>query len=191
MKTLALVVLIVAALVLLGWQFDVEFLKTPIRGLVSMNPVTALLFIALALAFLLLKARVTTMRRIPVVQVLLLMVVGVAAARLLGYMWPALPQVDQFLYKQALVRASAMSGGMAPNTAVNFVLQATAMLLLLRSESGARLGQYLVGTSQVLTLFALLGYFFAVPEFLGLLPYFQWPFTQRSVSSCLDSPCCL
>lgn len=169
---LALVVLIVAILVMAGWQFDVEFLKTPISGLVSMNPVTALLFIILSIAFLVLKWRHVALRNIPAIKFLLWSVILIALARLLGYVWPSFVQVDQLLYRQSLIHANTLSGGMAPNTAVNFVLQAGAILLLLRNEKGARIGQYIVGASQVLTLFALLGYFFTVPEFMGLLPYF-------------------
>lgn len=46
-------VIVVGVLVIAGWQFDIERIKYPIPGLVGMNPITALSFIVLGIAFLL------------------------------------------------------------------------------------------------------------------------------------------
>jgi hypothetical protein len=42
---IACLVIIIAMLVLSGWQLDIEIFKRPARGLVAMNPITALCFI--------------------------------------------------------------------------------------------------------------------------------------------------
>ena len=44
-----LLAMLVGSLVTLGWHFDIELLKQPIRGSVPVNPTTAACFIALGL----------------------------------------------------------------------------------------------------------------------------------------------
>ena len=51
-KYLSAAILLIASLVLLGWWFDIDVLKKPLSDLVTMNPLTAVLFILASLSFL-------------------------------------------------------------------------------------------------------------------------------------------
>ena len=48
---LRLIVILLGCLVLMGWSFNITFLKHPFPGTVAMNPVTALFFIFAAISF--------------------------------------------------------------------------------------------------------------------------------------------
>src|SRR5688572_33420267 len=53
-KFFAYTVIVIATLVIIGWQFNLNFLKRPVPQLAAMNPATAISFIFCGFSFLLL-----------------------------------------------------------------------------------------------------------------------------------------
>jgi hypothetical protein len=53
----ALIVTVISALVLVGWSFEIDFLKRIIPGYVFMNPTTAVAFVLSSIALWLLQSR--------------------------------------------------------------------------------------------------------------------------------------
>ncbi len=156
--------------VLAGWYFEVEVLKSLLHpGGVSMNPLTAVLFVLSGLAVGLLDrggADPTPMRgRAGGVHGL-----GIAALALLTLMdnvLPWLPAVDAVLFPSELGE-----NRMAPNTALCFILAGGALTLLDRRVGNGHLpAQGMILATGAITLLALTGFLFSVGTFYGVEGY--------------------
>ncbi|HEX8203352.1 MAG TPA: PAS domain-containing protein, partial [Isosphaeraceae bacterium] len=156
------VVLVVAALVLVGWVLEVAVLKQVFPGLVAMNPMTAVAFLLAGTGLGLL----ATGRRIPGAAC------GVAVAAvgllklgevLLG--WGV--EVDRWLF-----RGSLGTNRMAPNTALNLLLSGGALVLL--HAEGRRRGavaQILALATAVVAMLALIGYCYSITTLYGIASF--------------------
>src|SRR5687768_15392473 len=112
--------------VLVGWQLDVEFLKSLLHpGKVAMNPATAVCFILLAAAVWLVAKFPTPQRRMTIARGLACVVAGVALVRMCGYV-----AGGDFLVDRLLFRSKLGDNVMAPNTAIAFWLTAFSLLVL-------------------------------------------------------------
>lgn len=158
-----LVALLVAVTVLAGWSVGSQTLIRVVPGLVAMNPLTAVCFIASAAA-LMLAGRDSARRWLPTALGSMVALVGVV--RLVGYIGWYLP-IDRWLFAAQLDLGVAVPNRMAPNTALNFCLSGLAIVALV-------LGRY--RSSQVLALgtastacIALIGYAYSVTSF-GQVP---------------------
>src|SRR5262249_43022308 len=133
-------VILIGALVLVGWGWDIEPLKSVIPGKTAMNPGgTALAFLLAGVSLLVLSA--SDPRRFRSLGMACAgIVVGLALLRLGGYLggWDGGP--DQFLFRGKLDQEALYTGHpnrMAPNTAAALLLVGLALLLLdARSRRG-------------------------------------------------------
>lgn len=117
--TLAATVLIgVAVLALVGWQFDLSPLKRLFVGLTPMNPLTALCFIALGAN---LAVRTWRPHRIALADCFAGAVVIVTSCRLGAYLFGADFPLDKLLYSSELLREQ-IHNEMAWSTATLFLL---------------------------------------------------------------------
>jgi PAS domain S-box-containing protein len=119
-----LIVALTGLLVLLGWHFDILFLKAVLPGYTTMKVNSALALIAFALALLLLTP---PLNRIPHAQTwgrLLTLFGGlIGFATLLQYIVHIDLRIDELFYKDLeRVGANYSSGRLAPITAINFIL---------------------------------------------------------------------
>lgn len=57
-RYLTALVILIAGLILIGWQFEIDFFKKPIPELLAMNPVTAFAFICLGISFFLSRQKI-------------------------------------------------------------------------------------------------------------------------------------
>lgn len=172
---LSVAVVLVAGLVLVGWQFDIEMLKRPIPKLVAMNPVTAFLFVlsGVAVLFQLIRA---SKRSSNVSLVLAFIVTGVAVVRLFEIISSIEIGADRFLFSDKL-EADAMwvvSNNMAPNTALCFTVIAISIIKWTRNSNttGEKFGNGGIFGVLILGFFSVLGYFYGVSEFYSILAYF-------------------
>ena len=127
-RAAGLVAPLVGTLAIAGWAFDIETFTRGVPGLTAMNPATAIGFICLG-ASLTILCRTTSrsMRRVANVLALLPTLVGVS--RLLALAGLPDLELDQVLFRAKT--AVAHFGGpnrMAPNTALNLVLLAVALI---------------------------------------------------------------
>jgi len=150
----------VAASALLGWAFDVELLRSLIPGLISMNPITGVAFVLAGLSLLL--SRGPARSRVALACALAVALIG--AARLLGYLTPLDLGLDRLLF-------SSQVGGnlMAPNTALNLLIDGAALALLALGMA-IPVAQFLAMGAAAIAFMALLGYLFDVP-LIGLPGY--------------------
>ncbi len=156
--------LLVAALVLVGWQFNIQSLKYPIAGLAGMNPLTALCFLLLGIAFFFLKTR-KSVRYIP--QTLSAIVIGISLFKLVSGFIPSLPQIDRLFYPgKIILPGSGQANTMATTTALCFILSGFSLLLVNYERHKKRMySHYLAVAVLMFAFFILLGYLYGANEF--------------------------
>lgn len=160
----------VSSLVLVGWAFDIEPLKRIFPGLVAMNPTTAVSFMLLSISLWLSRPENTGRSTLSVTWVCggLVVMVGYLKLGELLFGWTA--GIDQWLFTDKLTRdATGQPNRMAPNTALNFLLQGCALLLLhVKTRRGFYLAQVFVGVSIFTSLLPVIGYIYGMKPFYGI-----------------------
>jgi len=120
----------VGILVLLGWVLDNETLKRVMPGLVAMNPVTALSFIACGISLGLLTRSPLSRRRRAIANVMAASVALLGLFKLVEVIVGWEVGVDRLLFASKLetTLVGQVPNRMAPNTAFNFLLLGVALL---------------------------------------------------------------
>jgi signal transduction histidine kinase/DNA-binding response OmpR family regulator len=170
-RALLRLVLLIGGLALVGWQLDIDALKSVLPRRVAMNPFTALGFLLAAVSLWLLEAepdgpaRRVWMRRAAWVGAGSVAAIGVVT--IVGYVLGENIGLDQLLF-----RARLGGNRIAPNTALNFLLVGLALLLFAaESRWGIRPAQLLALLPTAIALMSLLGYVYAVGELYGIGSY--------------------
>lgn len=162
------VVVLIGVLVLIGWEFNIELFKRVVPGLVAMNPTTAMTFVHTGIALVLLQpSRAPLLRAWGKILAWLVMAIGLA--RLTGYVAGWEGNIDQLLFREKLnAEDPLMPNRMAPNTALCFVLQGTALVLAdVRTRRSIFPAEFLALAVLILSLLAITGYAFGVRPFIG------------------------
>lgn len=147
----------IAGLALAGWAFDFDTARG-FGGGVSMNPVTASLFILCAAAFLLHRGAASRQLASRVLAVVV-MLVGLTV--LLKYAGGIDFGIDRLLFAKKLIKAGEIPNEMALNTALAFVLAGIA-LLIIRTETrkGFCPAQLFAIGGLVIAVTAIIGYMY-------------------------------
>lgn len=164
---MALLVLLLAITVLLGWQFEIDFLKRPLPESVAMNPLTAVGFLLSAFALLNLKKE-------KVLKFLSYSLLALGLAKLFSVMVGLNIPVDTtlFQHKLELDLVNGVSNRMAPNTAIGFVLVGLAFLLRTFKNPSTWVIEIITLLVLMQGSLSIIGYGFQVPEFYGILSMF-------------------
>ena len=148
------IVIFIPSLVLIGWQFGIEALKTVLPNVVAMNPVTALLFILCGISLYLIKED-SSIKKQQIGKYVGLAVAVIGIIRLTGI------NFDLALY-DLLYRNSLLGDKVAPNTALNFVLTGLSIYLVdFRKKQIYFPSQLLALIAFIIALLALIGYLYA------------------------------
>ncbi len=163
----------IAVAVLLGWQFDIEPLRQPVRH-VAMNPATALSFILSGLALYLLASKNFTKQKQIAGYFFSAIVLLIGILRLAGIFFTDV-RVDHILFGGKLEKVLTSTGNtsrMAPSTAFFFILTVISLLLINVETSKKRMpAHYFVLSIFLFALLSLVGYLYQVPAFYGILAY--------------------
>lgn len=130
-RWLSATVVLIATLVLLGWEFNVDLLKRMVPGLVAMNPLTASCFVLLGCSFFLMTQKSNT-RSFGVGYLLASLVILLAGIKIADVLYDFSIQPDMLLFPEK-IKATVINGRpnyMAPNTALCLILTGIALLLL-------------------------------------------------------------
>jgi len=165
-------VILIGILVLLGWQFDIVILKQFIPGMVSMNPITAVSFIFLGAAFLLLQQREEQRSSRLIAKTLASLVLLIGSLRLSADFTSYDTGIDRLIFpdKIATDLFNNRSNIMSPITAFNFTLISFSLLLL--SNKKTVLTQHLSLLTAFIALLSVIGYVYEVTAFHGVFSYF-------------------
>src|SRR5882672_420464 len=160
---------LIAMLVLAGWILHIETLKRLVPGFVAMNPAAAVCLLLLA-ASLYCKCHFNSRSARWLALGFALMVAAVGAARLLSYAFGWKIHVDELLFASRLNGpAEPRPNRMAPNSAFNFIVCATAVLLTGHPKLWWKwLRQCLALLSATIALLAVIGYAYNVSAFSGV-----------------------
>ena len=155
---LRLIVILLGCLVLMGWSFNITFLKHPFPGTVAMNPVTALFFIFAAISLMLSNSRWQK-----VAFLLASLVFGLAVFKIITVVLNAPSYFDTYLFGPK-VRSDVVddiSNSMAPNTAIEFFFSGLALLFLPLQNKGIKnYSQYLALVILIISIFSISGYLY-------------------------------
>lgn len=152
----SLIVFLLGATVLIGWTFHVPTLTSVLPGLVAMNPLTAVAFMACALALEVLPATPGLRAHRITARTIAAVVWIVSSLRLLGYVLHFDPVVDRVLFPSAVQR---IGNRMAPNTALAFMFLSTARLFATTPRPRlVRVAHLLTIPAAVIGFITLVGY---------------------------------
>jgi two-component system cell cycle sensor histidine kinase/response regulator CckA len=160
-------------LVLVGWQFDIEPLKTVFPRLVAMNPLTALAFEISALSLWMLVSPVPRLGR-RLGEFFAAAVVSIGSLQICATFLGWNLGLDRALFRHKLEAvASQFPNRMAPNTALAFLAVGIALLLL---HEGRRffLAHALTVAAALIAFLTLVGYLWSlkglsdVPDFIPM-----------------------
>ena len=152
----------VGCLVLCGWAFHIELLKSVLPGLVVMKANTALgLAFSGTSLWLLLPGKSHTRRR-QIAHFLALLVMVIGAATLIEYLFGLNLRIDQLLFNEPTGTVATYSPGrMAPTTTTAFLAMGLALLLLdWETRRGHRPAQVLSLWAAVVAMMAIVGYIY-------------------------------
>lgn len=162
----------VGTLVLVGWTFDLQPLKSVLPGLVSMKANTALAFLlaGVSIAAWTIQKRgrtVTTILRIAATGIVL-----IGGATLAEYLVDCNFGIDQFIFADRELSDTSHPGRAAPATAANFVLLGAALLLLPFERLFARrLTESLALAVCLVAAVALIGYLYGTQSLYKISSY--------------------
>ncbi|MFH2232282.1 MAG: GAF domain-containing protein, partial [Patescibacteria group bacterium] len=161
---------VVGLLVLIGWAFDIEILKSPLPGAVSMKANTAAAFLLAGLALILLQ------RSRPIANALVrfcaLVIALVGFLSLCEYLFAWTLGIDEILFREpGVLIATSHPGRMAPNTALNFALLGFAFFVLtIQRFRSSLLVEFPLIFSLSISVIGLTGYVTGLLDLTGLGP---------------------
>ena len=173
-KLLPVFVIIISALVLVGWQFNIELFKRLFPNLIAMNPLTAVAFIFSGFSFRLLFVNGDSAAKTLIAKILALLVVMIAAFKLFELVSGFHIGLDQVLYHTELHKEQVLGfvNVMAPNTAFCFLLTGLGLVLFNYESANRKLpAHYIALVVAFLALLSVVGYMYRVEKFYSVLRF--------------------
>ncbi|MEG4329386.1 PAS domain-containing sensor histidine kinase, partial [Microcoleus sp. herbarium5] len=167
-KKASIAVMAIGCTVILGWIFDLQFLKSILPGLVTMKANTAVCFILGGFSLFIQQIRRTkfTARKYQKNHKYLIwgcsfLIILISLLTLVQYSFSLDLGIDQLLFKESYtLTITGTPGRMAPNTAGAFLLLGTALLLLSERRPKYLRIQILSCSAFLIAFTGLIGYFY-------------------------------
>jgi signal transduction histidine kinase len=170
-QILSLLVSLTGFLALVGWQFDVTFLKRIVPSLPVIAPNTATAFFVGGIV--LFSAVHFTAKKKYTNGILYFFSVAIALLgllTLLEYIFKISFGIDRLLF------AAAQGGNavkMSPQSAFNFLMVGISLFFIIdqRKKENVKVGQVIVLLAGAVSLFSLFGFIYSIPSFYTIAPY--------------------
>jgi PAS domain S-box-containing protein len=162
-KRIGIATLFIGTIVIIGWIFKMQLLKSVIPGLIPMRINAAICFVLMGWA-LLIKNGVQR-KTVSIFLILLLLVALIGGMTLLEYQFHLDLDIDQLFVKdnQSITDHLSFPGRMAYNTALSFVLLSFGLLgLTAKFNKFHILFQYFLHVATVISGIAIMGYVYGV-----------------------------
>ncbi|NOT52115.1 MAG: PAS domain S-box protein [Chitinophagaceae bacterium] len=158
------------AAVITGWSFDIGPLKRILPGAVSMNPLTAILFVACSVVIIL-NFRLRRPTRLAAILSFFIATIGLL--KIISYLSGYETGIDQLLFADKLEneKLTGHSNQMAPNTAFNFMLLGIALLTYRINRKWNKLSDILTLLVAFSAFLSLIGYMYNAHELYGIANY--------------------
>lgn len=167
----SLCVITMGCVVFVGWLFDIAVLKSILPGLVTMKANTAIGFIFAGTSLWLWHQRSesATYKHIALFCGAIALLIGLLT--LIQYSFSVNLGIDQLIFQESVTAvATATPGRMAPNTAFNFLLLGSALVLLGTPKPHYLAAQLFTLVAFLIALFGFLGYLYGNAYFYKLSP---------------------
>jgi PAS domain S-box-containing protein len=177
-KYIVAVVILLAFPVLIGWEFDITFLRQPFANLGAMNPLSAACFLLSGILFTLVQVPEKNKWQNLTIHLLAIIIFTLGLVRLAGVLGFIDFQIDLVLFGGKIKTALDVnvSNRMSSNSAINFMLFAVGMSFTnTRSQIGKSISNHLVLITFLIALFAVVGYIYDIGDYYRL-PYIPMPF---------------
>lgn len=176
-KAVSMIVIGIGCLALLGWMFNLSLFKSVVPGLVTMKANTAIGFIVSgASLYLWLMGKRKGKKRSPYrssligSQVLAVFVIVLGVLTVIQYSFNLNFGIDQLVIQERPDAVDAAAGGrMAPNTASNFLLLGSALLLL--GKEAYFSAQFFTILVFLVASLGLIGHLYQIPLFYSVGSY--------------------
>src|SRR5260221_4629996 len=162
---------LLGVVVLVGWAFDIQALKSVFPGLATMRANTAL---GLSLAGIALKLATQDTPQAwqrQAIQALAGVVTLIGLLTLCEYVFGWNPHIDQLLIHDTAQGSGSLPGRMASSTALNFLLTGLALLSLDVKTRRHRPAEFLALVVGFVAMLALMGYAYGIPSLYQITPY--------------------
>lgn len=170
---LVIPVILIAILVLTGWQFDIEVLKRPLPHLVAPSPFAAISLLITSTALLLMNSDTHTAKKtIPCILAVVTAIAGIIVFS--EILWNTDHHLDRIFFLQKINSdpGGLVANSMGPYTAVSLVFVGTAIVLSVVKTTWSRIVANMLALAIVMgALFSMIGYFYRIKEFYGGLIY--------------------
>lgn len=169
-KRASVLVILLGCIVILGWIFNIPLLKSILPFWVTMKVNTAICFILSGYALQQLSQ--STRQSARYAQIAAAIVLSIGLLTLVQYGFGLNLGIDQLLFQEPVTAvATSAPGRMAINTALNFLLLSSALILLSKPRSFQPGIQTFTVIAFFMALLGLLGYLYGVQEFYGFGSY--------------------
>jgi len=178
----AIAVVVLGCLILSGWAFHIELLKSVLPGLLVLKVNTALGLAFSGTSLWLLLPGESRTRRGYIARFLALLVALIGAATVSEYLFGLNLRIDQLLFNEPVGAAATFSPGrMAPTTATAFLAIGLALLLLdWKTRRGRRPAQVLSLWAALIAMMAISGYLYHATAL-----YRIWLYTQVAIPTAI------
>ena len=169
--------MVMAGLVLVGWQFEMPLLRSILPGFKAMNPMSALCFSLAGMALWMAREQGGNRHRM-LIRVSGGLIASVGLLKLLSLATDTPLLIDQALFHSRLAGLPT-SQFMAPNSALAFVFVGLGLVLNTCAASRAgRLAQTFFLLVSLSSLIALIGYGYGAPEMYTISEFDPMSFTS-------------
>lgn len=165
----SVIVILIGCMVIVGWMFNISMLKSVFPGLVTMKANTAIGFIlgGTCISFWHRGSRESQSRRIALICAILVVALGLLT--LIQYGFGINLGIDELFFKESVdAVATANPGRMAPNSALNFLLLGSALVLICIPRPNYLAAQGLTILGFLIAFFGFLGYLYGNAFFYRL-----------------------
>ncbi|MCL4548005.1 MAG: PAS domain S-box protein [Bacteroidetes bacterium] len=172
-RTAGVFVILVSCFVILGWIFDIQFLKSVYPTFVSMKANTAVAFLLAGIALFLFSGEQNNESEKLAATLFSLLVILIGGLTFCEFVFGIDFKIDQLLFKEAAgTIGTSQPGRMAPNTALTFLVIGLSLFLLnAKSIRAFYLSLFFNATALLISWAAFLGYFYEIEEGYGIASY--------------------
>jgi signal transduction histidine kinase/CheY-like chemotaxis protein len=172
-QVMGMITILLGVIVLAGWAFHIETLKSILPGYASMKVNTALCFALSGTALLIGYLSRPLAWKKTCAFILALVVVLIAGLTLVEYVSHLSLGLDELLFSDSHAAYTSNAGRMAPNTAIDFLFFGSALILLSHGPRGAVAAHALALAGLFIALLALIGYLFDARVFVSIFSLTQ------------------
>ncbi len=183
-KAAGLFAALIGVLVLAGWFFKVDLLKSISPRLAPMNPMSAVAFICLGLSLWLLQpSGAVSKSKLRFGRGLASIAIFIGGAKFISYFSDIDIEIDQWLFhKKVLHGPGGVPNEMSPNSALSFILMGFSLLLLeVEMRARFRPAQVLALAAGLISMVALIGYAYRVLALYEVGSFIPMPLNSAAV----------